>query len=193
MNALVHTCTLFKIYFWTPISLWWKICTHALYLYWVFIWLILLFGFFIIFAFCTYFLLLFCTLKRWNEPFKFSQLDQSGPKFTQSGKWRRWRTHWPQLGLYGNRQAFCCSSTNSFTKRFLCLHWRQWRWFRCFSFSLTFMFVFVSLALLVICLLFCFCLQTFFFPSRRSNEVMGYILYRLLFSEHFSAKSHADV
>ena len=53
-------------------------------------------------------------------------------------------------------------------------------------------FVFVSLALLVICLLFCFCLQTFF-PSRRSNEVMGYILYRLLFSEHFSAKSPAEV
>ena len=146
---------------------WWKICTHALYLYWVFIWLILLlllFFCFFIFAFCTYFLLLFCTLKRWNEPFKFSQLDQSGSKFTQSRKWRRWRTHWPQLGLYGNRQAFGCTSTNSFTKRFLCIHWRQWRWFRCFSFSftLTFFVVFVSLALLVICLFCCFCLQTFF-------------------------------
>ena len=95
---------------------------------------------FYIFALCTYFLLLFCTLKRWNEPFKFSQLDQSGPKFTQSRKWRRWRTHWPQLGLYGNRQAFGCTSTNSFTKRFLCLHWRQWRWFRCFFLSFYFNF-----------------------------------------------------
>ena len=159
---------------------------------WVFIWFILLL---FIFAFCTCFLLLFCTLKRWNEPFKFSQLDQSGSKFTQSGKWRRWRTHWPQLGLYGNRQAFGCTSTNSFTKRFLCLHWRQWRWFRCFFFFFYFNFLLLFLFRWHFWLFVCFAVFVckLFFPSRRSNEVMGYILYRLLFSEHFSAKSPAEV
>ena len=135
-----------------------KNCTHALF-FWVYFSLLLFFWFYFAFA---HFLLLFCTLKRWNEPFKFSQLDQSGPKFTQSGKWRRRSTHRPQFGLYGTRQAFGCTSTNSFKKRFICLHWRQWRWFRCFSFTF---FCFWHVWLFV----YLFCLQTFF-PSRKSNE-----------------------